>query len=303
MTEKQKLYFKVTMPIFSKIYNNEEVSLEEIKEAFSEYLPHSNKSERLFFESVVNTSDIDEAVNSIKNSDAYGAYKSMLETSEKIRADIVIPEIRNTILDEIKPFLKKNVVSKDDFILKDLITALEKKSVINQSNKNLKIEPFLGSEIRQLEALYAVKDAVYDHKESTDETIDLHKEQIHELKGHTSQNEKTIELHTKELNELNTANKALKTQVSQLNEVVQLIIEHLEESRNQTGELADTNAKIHIQIEQTEEELRKQKETNAAQSKKNKILFTLTIISFCITVLTALSNPNIYNFLKKFLGK
>ena len=48
--------------------------------------------------------------------------------------------------------------------------------------------------------------------------------------------------------------------------------------------------------------LEKQEKINKSQGKKNKILFTITIILFCITVLTILSNSNIYNFIKKFLG-
>ncbi len=146
-----------------------------------------------------------------------------------------------------------------------------------------------------LSSIFDIKNAI----ESTDENINTHKQQIYELKGHTSQNEKAIELHTDELKELEDANRALKTQVSQLSEVVQLIIGHLEESRNQTGELSDNNELLKKQISDAEAILEEQEKTNKSQGKKNKILFTITIISFCITLLTALSNPIIYNFIKK----
>ena len=146
-----------------------------------------------------------------------------------------------------------------------------------------------------LSSIFDIKNAI----ESTDENINTHKQQIYELKGHTSQNEKAIELHTDELKELEDANRALKTQVSQLSEVVQLIIGHLEESRNQTGELSDNNELLKKQISDAEAILEEQEKTNKSQGKKNKILFTITIISFCIASLTALSNPIIYNFIKK----
>ena len=132
--------------------------------------------------------------------------------------------------------------------------------------------------------------------------LDIHRQQIYELKGYTIQNEKAINQHADELKKLEAINETLETQVLQLSEAVQLIIEHLEESKNQTGELANSKDFLVNQIKDMENVLEKQEKINKSQGKKNKILFTITIILFCITVLTILSNSNIYNFIKKFLG-
>ncbi len=286
MTEKQKLYFKVTNPIFNKIYINEDISLEEIKETFSEYLPHSNKSERLFFESVVNFSDLDQALEIIKKSDAYESYKSLMKTSEKLNTDI-----------SIKPFLKENVIPKNQIIDKSVLESLalasknaskaNQRLAMSKANKenliNLIVGPSVG-EARIINALEDVEGAVLDHKESTDETIDLHKQQIYELKGHTSQNEITIELHTKELKELETANRALKTQVSQLSEVVQLIIEHLEEARNQTGELADSNELLKKQIRDAEDAAKDATADAKKANKKTNFANWIAVISLIVAI-------------------
>ena len=117
-----------------------------------------------------------------------------------------------------------------------------------------------------LSSIFDIKNAI----ESRDENINTHKQQIYELKGHTSQNEKAIELHTDELKELEDANRALKTQVSQLSEVVQLIIGHLEESRNQTGELSVNNELLKKQISDAEAILEEQEKTNKEEIKEVK---------------------------------
>ena len=253
MTEKQKQYFKLIIPVFTKINNNENISREEIKENFSAYLPYCNAEEHLFFDSAANSADLNETINIIKKSGVYNTYESMLETVKKLNAD-----------------------------------------------RDSETENFFDTEIEQLKVLYAAEDAAREHKESADETVNLHKKQIYELKGYIIQNGQTIRQHAGTIKELENANEILKTQVSQLTEAVQLLIEHAEGAKNQTEELADSDELLKKQSQDIEDALEKQEKTNIAQSKTNKFLFVITVIIFCITVFAVLSNPNIYSFIRNF---
>ena len=132
---------------------------------------------------------------------------------------------------------------------------------------------------RPIKALQNIENAVYKHKDSTD---------------------KAIGIHEKQLTELETANQSLNTQVSKLSDTVKLLEKQLQESEKQTFELIDANELLKKQINDAEVEIKKQKETNRTLKRNQKILFYIAIVSFGINIITAISNPNIHIFFRKF---
>ena len=132
---------------------------------------------------------------------------------------------------------------------------------------------------RPMKALQNIENAVYKHKDSTD---------------------KAIGIHEKQLTELETANQSLNTQVSKLSDTVKLLEKQLQESEKQTFELIDANELLKKQINDAEVEIKKQKETNRTLKRNQKILFYIAIVSFGINIITAISNPNIHIFFRKF---
>ena len=122
---------------------------------------------------------------------------------------------------------------------------------------------------RPIKALQGIEDAVNKHKDSTDKAISIHEEQLAELK---------------------TANKSLDKQVFKLSETVNILKEQLKESENQTGELADVNAKLYVQIKEArklaEDSIQDSKTANRKADLSNLIAF----LSFLLALVAIIFN-------------
>ncbi len=122
---------------------------------------------------------------------------------------------------------------------------------------------------RPIKALQNIENAVYKHKDSTD---------------------KAIGIHEKQLTELETANQSLNTQVSKLSDTVKLLEKQLQESENQTGELADVNAKLYVQIKEArklaEDSIQDSKTANRKADLSNLIAF----LSFLLALVAIIFN-------------
>lgn len=158
------------------------------------------------------------------------------------------------------------------------------KNISAESSKALRAE--LEANERPLKIMQGIEEAVYKHKDSTDKAIGIHEEQLEALK---------------------MSNKFLKSQVSKLGKTIGFLKKQLKESEKQTFELIDTNELLKKQINDAEEQLRKQKVANIIQDKINKknqrrmnIQFIFMILSFCISLITAITNPNVQKFVLSF---